>query len=620
VAGATAASAHTPSISASCEALTVNLSNFQPIIPGRDAVTHTEYLFEHAPNGKYMTRWESDRNWNAQGNPNSTGWRLVDPLQTRTVTDEAATPRKANHVTVTINGAAVADTDFGASYNETFAFANKYQANTWSVTWTAYDDSQYSGSRTGTSSACALPNEPAKDAVASASTTPGTCLAQGGVTFAIEHATWDDIADTSDGSRTATAAAGHLFADGSTSATVTYTIPRQTPWTDAACQPTFEVTQVCGNVTITYHNTSKWDRWPDYRIEGDGVPSKDAGSGPYYTAVKVPAGQTAVILDHDFVEDYNGGSATVTYQDILGAERDIDTAAQTVTVDTDCAPPVTNQVCVAPAAGDTSTNLHPTWTASDTRSAGHYEYVDGGLHIWTTDATSNAKVAMRHAASFPLKNTGTIGIDYSATTGTSPGVQLYVNFDGTNTGTLVYEPVYGQDLWLTGGSSDTVKNNAPVNGGGNGSTWHGTIDQWLTKFPDAQVVGIGFSLGSGVLGDGVLHSITAGCTQYFFDYAAAPQTPPVVVVPPVTPPGPPVVVPPVTSIPPQVGGVKVTAPPTAPSTVPVVTPTVEGVKHEAAAALPRTGTEAGWYGAAGILLLMAGSGLVLVSRRRTARH
>jgi LPXTG-motif cell wall-anchored protein len=64
---------------------------------------------------------------------------------------------------------------------------------------------------------------------------------------------------------------------------------------------------------------------------------------------------------------------------------------------------------------------------------------------------------------------------------------------------------------------------------------------------------------------------------------------------------------------PTVGGVKHTAPPT-------VTPTVEGVKHSAAApALAYTGTEAGSYGAIGLLLLVAGSGLVLVTRKRGAR-
>jgi LPXTG-motif cell wall-anchored protein len=51
-----------------------------------------------------------------------------------------------------------------------------------------------------------------------------------------------------------------------------------------------------------------------------------------------------------------------------------------------------------------------------------------------------------------------------------------------------------------------------------------------------------------------------------------------------------------------------------------VKPVVEGVKHEAAAALPRTGTEAGAYGLAGVLLLLMGSGLVIVTRRSTARH
>jgi LPXTG-motif cell wall-anchored protein len=65
-------------------------------------------------------------------------------------------------------------------------------------------------------------------------------------------------------------------------------------------------------------------------------------------------------------------------------------------------------------------------------------------------------------------------------------------------------------------------------------------------------------------------------------------------------------------VPPKVEGVKHTAPPTAP----VVTPVVKGVKREAAATLPRTGSEAGLYGAAGLLLLLVGSGLVLVTRRQ----
>lgn len=173
--------------------------------------------------------------------------------------------------------------------------------------------------------------------------------------------------------------------------------------------------------------------------------------------------------------------------------------------------------CPGVITGDTSTNLTNLWTNVDTRSAGHYEYVEGGLRVWTDDNSSQAKVSLGRALSFPLKNTGVLNLDWTGST-PPPGINLFVNFGADGSGTLVYESVYGQDLWLTNGSSATVKANAPVIGGGNGSQWHGTIDQWLAKYPDAQVVGFAFSLGSGVLGDGVINSITVGCTTFYFDH------------------------------------------------------------------------------------------------------
>ncbi|CAN5115337.1 hypothetical protein BH11ACT2_BH11ACT2_17760 [soil metagenome] len=68
-----------------------------------------------------------------------------------------------------------------------------------------------------------------KDAAAAVTVaTAATCDAAGTVSFdGIVNASWDDLADTTDGSRTATATAGHLFADGTTTAMVTYTIPAQ---------------------------------------------------------------------------------------------------------------------------------------------------------------------------------------------------------------------------------------------------------------------------------------------------------------------------------------------------------------------------------------------------------
>lgn len=184
----------------------------------------------------------------------------------------------------------------------------------------------------------------------------------------------------------------------------------------------------------------------------------------------------------------------------------------------------TNQVCTTIAAGPVSTDLSDLWAHVDTRSKGHSEYVSGGLHVWTDDNSSQAKVSEGYPVSFPLKNTGTLDLEWTGST-PPPGINLYVNFGADGTGILVYESVYGQDLWLSNGSPAAVKANAPVNGGGNGSPWHGTIDQWLTKYPDAQVTGLAYSLGSGVLGDGVITSITAGCVEYTFDKVVPPTVP-----------------------------------------------------------------------------------------------
>ena len=186
------------------------------------------------------------------------------------------------------------------------------------------------------------------------------------------------------------------------------------------------------------------------------------------------------------------------------------------------ADPPTNS-CV-PGSGVHSTNLVDLWTNVDTRADGRVEYVDGGLHVWTLSNTSAAKVSEGIAHSFPLKNTGVLDLAWTGST-PPPGINLFVNFGADGNGTLVYESVYGQDLWLTNGSSAAVKANAPVNGGGNGSQWHGTINQWLEKYPDAQVVGIAYSLGSGVLGDGVISSITVNCTVFTFDYVEPAEEP-----------------------------------------------------------------------------------------------
>ena len=156
---------------------------------------------------------------------------------------------------------------------------------------------------------------------------------------------------------------------------------------------------------------------------------------------------------------------------------------------------------------------------SGTGDTGHFEVVDGGLHIWTEGTTGTDKVAEYVATTTPLAGVREPVLDYEATEGGAPGFQLVVDFagDGTAFGTLVGEPTaYGDDWWLTNGSASTVKDDAPSHTGGSGSENHGTLTDWRTAFPDAVVKAFGFSLGSGVYGDGVLHAIDFAGTHYTF--------------------------------------------------------------------------------------------------------
>ncbi|MDR6904460.1 hypothetical protein J2X63_000146 [Agromyces sp. 3263] len=164
-----------------------------------------------------------------------------------------------------------------------------------------------------------------------------------------------------------------------------------------------------------------------------------------------------------------------------------------------------------------------TWSLGETRATGHNELVDGGLHIWTEGTTTTDKAAGYFPTNLPLASlgTGTIdgSLDYTATTGPEPGLQLVVDFDanGTPDGVLVGEKVYGENWWLTGSSAPAVQALAPHTGGGNGSNWFGTAQEWLAAFPNAVVKAVGYSLGSGVSGDGVITKITLGCVEYTFD-------------------------------------------------------------------------------------------------------
>lgn len=159
-------------------------------------------------------------------------------------------------------------------------------------------------------------------------------------------------------------------------------------------------------------------------------------------------------------------------------------------------------------------------TLSDTRPGGSYSVQGSGLRITTQSNTTADKVAEYVATNTPLAASGEPTLDYTAISGSiPPGFQLRVDFDndGTLDGILVGEPAfYGNDWWLSNSAKQFVKDGAPSHTGGFGSANHGTLDQWRTAFPNAIVRAFGFSLGSGVKGDGVINAISFAGSRYTF--------------------------------------------------------------------------------------------------------
>lgn len=164
------------------------------------------------------------------------------------------------------------------------------------------------------------------------------------------------------------------------------------------------------------------------------------------------------------------------------------------------------------------------WNLTETRSAGHNVLVENGLHVYTdTDVTGSPdprKAAGYLPVDFALKDYGTFDLDWTGTS-PAPGGQMLVDLDndGTPTGYLVIEDAYNGDWWLSANwANDVDPATLPVSAvGGGGADW-ASPQEWLNAFPDARIMAIGYSLGSGVNGDGIINSITVGCVTYTFDY------------------------------------------------------------------------------------------------------
>lgn len=227
--------------------------------------------------------------------------------------------------------------------------------------------------------------------------TPGTCQATGSVNAVETDAySWTITGSASAKTYTAVAKTGYTLVGQTVFGPYDLS---QIAYTDSTCLPTFTVVESCGYVKITYHNNSQWPRWPDTRFTGDGVTGVDYGSGLTYSTHKVLAGTSAVIFEKTFSEDENGGSVDVWYQDILGAERDIDTSAVKLVVTTDCqvnlttaSAVFTNHTCNA-VGQVTLTGTHGTWTIVNDHdsAAGPAGTTSTGIPSGTYDARFNGQ-------------------------------------------------------------------------------------------------------------------------------------------------------------------------------------------------------------------------------------
>lgn len=181
------------------------------------------------------------------------------------------------------------------------------------------------------------------------------------------------------------------------------------------------------------------------------------------------------------------------------------------------------QVCTDTSSGPvvTATNQQG-WSFAESRSKGHNEFVDGGLHVWTEDSTSLSKAAgyVALAAPLPLDEVGSPELVLEDVSGVAPSLQLGVDRDGNGTwdGYLVYEPrSYEAGHWWINKTGWGVP-------AGMGYPSYGTLGEFASHNPDAAVIAVGYSLGSGVQGSAVITSLTVGCSAVAFSAATQPDT------------------------------------------------------------------------------------------------
>ena len=92
------------------------------------------------------------------------------------------------------------------------------------------------------------------------------------------------------------------------------------------------------------------------------------------------------------------------------------------------------------SSGETTIHSVLSSRISDIRSAGHIEFQPGQAHVFTDNATSEAKVAGYVAA--PSAKLGTFSVNWTGT-GVAPGAQIALSDGSLGSGSiLVFEAVW----------------------------------------------------------------------------------------------------------------------------------------------------------------------------------
>jgi hypothetical protein len=179
--GVGTADAHTPSIVSTCNALTVNLTNYadsvigvtgvtaKDEIPGHAAVYDQEWFWTKSGDDGQAALFEYHPYVWAQGT--ASGWiRTIAHRDTTTLITAAilhkdkvvgvtAVTAEANTVKVVVDGVTVGDTTFGKTYGKDFIYSDSATAHTYSVTVVAWDGpakEAWSFTKTGTSVPCVV--------------------------------------------------------------------------------------------------------------------------------------------------------------------------------------------------------------------------------------------------------------------------------------------------------------------------------------------------------------------------------------------------------------------------------------------------------------------------------